>query len=444
MTYNAGIILQGQQPDLVNTLARATQAAGLANQNQQRNALAQTMQQHGAGILAGDRNALNALAGHDPAAALGITQTQQQMRHSDERLQMLRQQAARQAEAHAASLSAQQREEYRAKLSEGLAGAANFYSRGDEGGYNRWLTENGIDPAEYPFPDFPAHAARFGGVMDALEAFDERNAPADRNVTVGAQEILEDGTIVQSTSAGPRVYLPTGEVAEGQAAADAIRAAREQQVANQRAIFAARREGTLNSDIALGGEAAAVKDIAEGTVEAGFNAWEDYGKIQSSLSNIETAIRAIDEGAESGVVYNMLPSITLASASLDNAMNRMGLDVIGAVTFGALSEGEMRLAMETAVPRNLQPEQLREWLVRRAEAQQKAAAMLADAAQYLTTPGNTIHGWIERNQTENKPVDLGEFSEMTLEQLGEIDVPSLTSDQMEAMEQRFIELGIDP
>ena len=49
----------------------------------------------------------------------------------------------------------------------------------------------------------------------------------------------------------------------------------------------------------------------------------------------------------------MMPSVTEASASLENAMNRMGLDVIGSVTFGALSEGEMRLAMDTAVPRGL-------------------------------------------------------------------------------------------
>lgn len=121
-------------------------------------------------------------------------------------------------------------------------------------------------------------------------------------------------------------------------------------------------------------------------------------KLQSSLGNIDEAISALDQGAKSGLVYKMLPNVTEASASLENAMNRMGLDVIGSVTFGALSEGEMRLAMDTAVPRDLGPEALKSWLTKKRDAQQKAATMLADAAQYLTVPGNTINGWIEKNR----------------------------------------------
>lgn len=152
------------------------------------------------------------------------------------------------------------------------------------------------------------------------------------------------------------------------------------------------------ADIATGGAAAGAKEGGKKTMEAGFSAWDDYGKLQTSIGNMDEAIAAIDAGAKSGVIYKMLPNITEASASLQNAMDRMGLDVIGSVTFGALSEGEMRLAMQTAAPRDLSPPELRNWLVRRRDAQIKAADMLADAAQYLTKPGNTINGWIERNR----------------------------------------------
>ncbi len=152
------------------------------------------------------------------------------------------------------------------------------------------------------------------------------------------------------------------------------------------------------ADIATGGAAAGAKEGGKKTMEAGFNAWGDYGKLQTSIGNMDEAIAAIDGGAKSGIIYKMLPNITEASASLQNAMDRMGLDVIGSVTFGALSEGEMRLAMQTAAPRDLSPPELRNWLVRKRDAQVKAADMLADAAQYLTKPGNTINGWIERNQ----------------------------------------------
>lgn len=157
------------------------------------------------------------------------------------------------------------------------------------------------------------------------------------------------------------------------------------------------------ADIATGGAAEGAKDLGKATIAAGTAAWEGYGKLQTSLGNIDEAISAIDSGAKSGLVYSMLPSVTQASASLENAMNRMGLDVIGSVTFGALSEGEMRLAMSTAVPQNLAPADLRNWLVRRRDAQAKTAEMLADAAQFLTVPGNTINGWIEKNRA-GKPV----------------------------------------
>jgi hypothetical protein len=152
------------------------------------------------------------------------------------------------------------------------------------------------------------------------------------------------------------------------------------------------------ADIATGGAAEQAKDLGKAAADAGMSAWESYGKLNTSIANIDEAIAALDAGAKSGPIYKMLPSVTEASASLENAMQRMGLDIVGATTFGALSEGELRLALSTAVPQNLKPEDLRNWLVRRREAQAKAAAMAADAAQFLTVPGNTINDWIARNK----------------------------------------------
>lgn len=156
------------------------------------------------------------------------------------------------------------------------------------------------------------------------------------------------------------------------------------------------------ADIDTGGAAAGAKIGGQKTMEAGFDAWKDYGKLQTSIGNMDEAIAALDSGAQTGIIYKMLPNITEASASLQNAMDRMGLDVIGSVTFGALSEGEMRLAMQTAVPRDLPPAELRSWLAKKRDAQIKAADMLADAAQFLTKPGNTINDWIERNRAAKK------------------------------------------
>lgn len=156
------------------------------------------------------------------------------------------------------------------------------------------------------------------------------------------------------------------------------------------------------ADIETGGAAAGAVDLGKASIKAGTEAWSDYGKLQTSIGNMDEAIAALDNGAQTGIIYKMLPNITEASASLQNAMDRMGLDVIGSVTFGALSEGEMRLAMQTAAPRDLPPAELRNWLAKKRDAQIKAADMLADAAQFLTKPGNTINDWIERNRSAKK------------------------------------------
>ena len=64
------IAMMGQQPNIVNALAQGTQAAGQVA-NLRRQAEGQNLfRQHGAGIMAGDPTAMNALAGFDPACRL--------------------------------------------------------------------------------------------------------------------------------------------------------------------------------------------------------------------------------------------------------------------------------------------------------------------------------------------------------------------------------------
>mgnify|MGYP003641029330 CR=1 FL=1 len=61
-SMNAGIILGGQSPNLLATVAGANQAAAQQNQFQQRNELAQFNRQNGAAVAAGDQSALNQFA----------------------------------------------------------------------------------------------------------------------------------------------------------------------------------------------------------------------------------------------------------------------------------------------------------------------------------------------------------------------------------------------
>jgi hypothetical protein len=126
---------------------------------------------------------------------------------------------------------------------------------------------------------------------------------------------------------------------------------------------------------------------AQGQVKEYFTT---LGNIQSNIGNYNEAIGLIDEGAGTGVIQSRLPSTRAASQKLDNLKNRLGLDVIGNTTFGALSESELAFAIDTALPTNLEGEELKAWLVEKRSAQEKLASYINNAIQFLNVPGNTL------------------------------------------------------
>ena len=210
----------------------------------------------------------------------------------------------------------------------------------------------------------------------------------DPNVQSSAPLPDQSGVIATMRDGSVKVTTIGGEVLTGQAAVDFVRTAQENSADYQRSIFEARRLGTLGADVEMGGDAArAVREgqLAPETAAAYFKQAET---VASSVRNMDSAIQALEEGAQSGIVYDMIPNITVASAELQNAKQRLGLDVIGSVTFGALSAGEMQLAMDTAVPSGLPPEELKTWLRRKRDAQTKMLAALQDAAIHFASGGS--------------------------------------------------------
>lgn len=177
MRMDTRIPLQVQGPDIMGAIDRGTQAASNYNALRQQNALADIYRTQGAGIMAGDPAALNALAGMDPQAALGIQSTRQNMQFDAETMQMRRDEAKRAVEADVAKMTAEQRATEAAALERGLTAAGMAYKSGDRAAYNEIITGFGMDPAQLPFDQFPAHAAQYSGVLDALKNAGEVFAP---------------------------------------------------------------------------------------------------------------------------------------------------------------------------------------------------------------------------------------------------------------------------
>jgi hypothetical protein len=106
--------------------------------------------------------------------------------------------------------------------------------------------------------------------------------------------------------------------------------------------------------------------------------------ISSKIRNYQGILSSLDEGAITGWVTNYLPTLSANTANLESFARRLGLDVISSVTFGALSEAEMKLAMATPIDINLPPKELRKQVMKKLELQEKIRAELYRKAQDMS------------------------------------------------------------
>ncbi len=151
-------------------------------------------------------------------------------------------------------------------------------------------------------------------------------------------------------------------------------------------------------DVSKASKIALSKQAASASKEA----FDNLKKVRLTVSNIDDAIKALDKGAATGPIISKLPNFRQASIELNNIKGRMGLDVVGATTFGALSESELAFALDTALPDSLEPAALKEWLIKKKDVQTKLADELRKAASFLGKPGNTISDYIEIQEKKNE------------------------------------------
>lgn len=138
----------------------------------------------------------------------------------------------------------------------------------------------------------------------------------------------------------------------------------------------------------------AKSDAAKLAIKKSEQAFDSIAPIKQNISNYDEVIRLVDEGAETGVIASRFPSMKQASIELDNLQGKLGLDVIGNTTFGALSQSELSFALDTALPKKLKGPALKDWVRRKKAAQEKLLAYTQEAATFLGTPGNTISDWL--------------------------------------------------
>ena len=140
--------------------------------------------------------------------------------------------------------------------------------------------------------------------------------------------------------------------------------------------------------------------------EVGQQAFGQMESMQGVVRELSTARRlVIEEGAKAGVLQKYMPSFDAATSEFRAVANRLGIAVINSATFGALSEQELKLAMETGFPRDLSGDALIEWIDEKIRVQTKMSDALYNKARGLTS-GITYSSFIQNHG--KKDDDSGE------------------------------------
>ena len=159
-------------------------------------------------------------------------------------------------------------------------------------------------------------------------------------------------------------------------------------------------------------------ESGKGAVQQGMKIFERLAPINKSIANLAIARNALAKGAKTGAIMAMLPTVTTASVELENIRSQMGLDIVGATTFGSLSEHELEFALDTALPTKLDEASLDKWLEEKGMVQRKLRQEFISAAKFLTNPDNTIGGYLDKMEKAGK-YTMGNSQDIAPENLPE-------------------------
>ena len=148
--------------------------------------------------------------------------------------------------------------------------------------------------------------------------------------------------------------------------------------------------------------------IAKNDQERADGLIDTAGSTDAQVNILDDAIRAIDEGANTGWFASKLPSFRKATLQLEQAIKKMGIETINKATFGALSEKELALVLSTEIDEKMDEDELRGYLVEKREAMSKLAAEQRKLARHLRG-GGTIESWRDL-QEQNEKAEQGRAS----------------------------------
>lgn len=139
------------------------------------------------------------------------------------------------------------------------------------------------------------------------------------------------------------------------------------------------------------------------------NATAEIQRLDADIRTLDEGIAALDAGASTGAIESRFaPTLRESTVLLENVQARLGLNVIGATTFGSLSEEELRFALASAMPTGLQPDALREWLEKRRRGQEGLREWFIEQIEFLNN-GGTVAEFMLSKEDSGEPGRVGRF-----------------------------------
>jgi len=264
----------------------------------------------------------------------------------------------------------------------------------------------------------------------ALSLGSSLNDDAGTVYKVQSSKILDGNVTITVFSDGRReVTGPDGNIVTGETALRVITEAE-------------------NRGIEIQGDRSQQRGLGEGASKIVFDSYDQMATVRDNISTLEDAKRALESGAQTGFFAQFLPNISRSATELANVKNRLGLDVVSSVTFGALSESELNMALDTALPTNMDEDYLKDWVQERIDAKKKLLKNLLEVTGFLSR-GNSIGDWMEEldkraTTSQNEITALAtEISTMSIEEIDAIDLATagLSNAELTAYIKRAKELG---
>jgi hypothetical protein len=207
------------------------------------------------------------------------------------------------------------------------------------------------------------------------EAARKLNNPDDDSLFERDTVTFGNGLSILTDSKGNKIVKDlNGNVLLGDDAVKAVAEARQQSIQDEAAKSSARQSGSQYAKIAVD---------SLNTAEV----------LTKQVANLNNAISLLDEGAKVGGLDSLLAPFDAATAALQTQQRELGLGVISSVTFGALSQGELDLALSINAPVTNDEAELRKWYEKKSAATLKLAQAAKDQAIYFSRPGASIEGW---------------------------------------------------